>query len=112
MLHMRLVSIPVLFLLLAATALAETPPLAAAVPLSGPGYGPTFSEKWTSGIATDGESYFVVWDDARRSPSKHIYGTRVSADGRVLDPAGIPFGRGTDPDVAGTADGYVLAWGA
>jgi len=65
-----------------------------------------------SSIATDGDSYFVVWNDRRRSPSYHIYGTRVSAEGQVLDPAGIPFGRGDAPSVAATGDGYVVAWHA
>ena len=98
--------------LLAATALAATPPLGGGSPVSAPEYGPTISEKWMSGIATDGDSYFVVWNDRRRSPSYHIYGTRVSAEGAILDPAGIPFGRGENPSVVATGQGYAVAWHA
>jgi hypothetical protein len=107
---MRFAAGTLLSLILAATALAATPPLGRAVPVSVPGYGPTISEKWMSDIATDGDSYFVVWNDRRQSPSYHIYGTRVSADGQVLDPTGIPFGRGDDPSVTATGHGYALAW--
>jgi hypothetical protein len=103
-------AVTVLSLVVAASALAATPPLGRALPVSDPEYGPTISEKWMSSIATDGDSYLVVWSDRRRSPSEHIYGTRLSAAGQILDPAGIPFGRGSDPSVVATGHGYALAW--
>jgi hypothetical protein len=109
---MRFAVVTVLSLLLSAAADAATPPLGRAVPVSAPEYGPTTSEKASSSIATDGDSFFVVWSDQRRSPSRHVYGTRISADGRVLDPAGIPFGRGDAPAVVATSGGYALAWHA
>lgn len=109
---MHFAAVTALSLALATTTLAVTPPLGPGVPVSVPEYGPTVAEKWTSDIATDGHSYFVVWNDRRRSLSYHIYGTRVSADGQVLDPAGIPFGRGEEPSVTATGHGYALAWHA
>src|SRR5687768_6128099 len=110
LLHMRLVAVTVLSGLIASSALAATPRLGAGVPVSVPEYGPTLSEKWSSSIATDGDSYFVIWNDRRRSPADHIFGTRVSAGGQVLDPAGIAFGRGESPSVVATDQGYAMAW--
>ncbi len=109
---MRLAIVTILCGALTTSALAATPRLGPAVPVSVPEYGPTLSEKRMSRIATDGDSYFVVWGDRRRSVVDHIYGTRLSADGHVLDPAGIPFGLGNDPTVVATGHGYALAWHA
>lgn len=109
---MHFAAVTALSLALAATALAVTPPLGPGVPVSVPEYGPTTARKWMADIATDGDSYFVIWSDRRRSSWHHIYGTRVTADGQVLDPAGIPFGRGEDASVTATGRGYALAWPA
>src|ERR1043166_288245 len=38
--------------------------------------------------ATDGTDFFVVWQDSRGG----TFGTRVTHDGRVLDPTGIQIG--------------------
>lgn len=40
---------------------------------------------------SDGNNYFVTWQDARNSPttSIDIYGARMTAAGAILDPAGI-----------------------
>ncbi len=39
----------------------------------------------------DGAQYFVVWEDRRGGKEYDIYGARVSAAGKVLDPAGVPI---------------------
>lgn len=42
-------------------------------------------------VASDGQSFFVLWTDSRdpATEGRSLYGARVSADGTVLDPAGI-----------------------
>jgi MYXO-CTERM domain-containing protein len=42
-------------------------------------------------VASDGQSYFVVWTDARNpaNEGRSLYGARVSADGTALDAEGI-----------------------
>lgn len=40
-------------------------------------------------VCFGGENYFVVWKDMRNS--YWVYGARVTRDGRVLDPLGIPI---------------------
>ncbi|MHB8879645.1 MAG: hypothetical protein ACYC8T_38640, partial [Myxococcaceae bacterium] len=64
-------------------------------------------------VAFDGTNFLVVWEDRRR-PDSHLYATRVSAAGVVLDPAGIAVGTTTtrqyDPAVAYTNGQYLVAW--
>ncbi|MGK3990856.1 hypothetical protein WME99_47860 [Sorangium sp. So ce136] len=48
-----------------------------------------------SAVASDGQLFFVLWSDSR-SPAtdgRGVYGARVTADGTVLDPAGIQITR-------------------
>ena len=69
--------------------------------------------QYSSGIAFDGTNYVVAWDDGR-SGFPNIYAARLSQDGVVLDPSGIPIS--TSPDTKGTPrvafDGtnYLFAW--
>jgi hypothetical protein len=58
----------------------------------------------TPAIACDSAQYFVVWHDARNDDGD-IYGARVSADGTVLDPDGIPISR-----VEGSQESPSIAW--
>src|SRR5262245_43489172 len=54
-------------------------------------------------IAFNGSCYLVVWDDHRDDTirhSTHIYGTRISTNGTILDPEGIRIDKGL------TADAY------
>jgi hypothetical protein len=64
-------------------------------------------------IASDGTSYFVVWQDSRNG-SDDIYGARLDPDGRVLDPSGIPLVTSDldlrAPDVAFDGTNYLVVW--
>ncbi len=64
-------------------------------------------------IASDGTGYLVVWAD-RRADTSDIYATRVTADGRVLDPSGIAVSTaaGFQGSPAVTFDGtnYFVVW--
>ena len=41
-----------------------------------------------SSVASRGDEFLVVWDDERAGPDENVYGSRVAADGTVLDPRG------------------------
>ncbi|MBN1204107.1 MAG: tandem-95 repeat protein [Myxococcaceae bacterium] len=64
-------------------------------------------------MASNGTDYLVVWTD-RRGESWDLYGTRVSATGEVLDPAGIVIstavGSQKEPAVASDGTDYFVAW--
>ncbi|HLL52939.1 MAG TPA: hypothetical protein VK447_05295, partial [Myxococcaceae bacterium] len=64
-------------------------------------------------VASDGSGYLVAWEDVR-SGSWDIYGTRVSADGTVHEPSGLPLSTVTEeqvtPAVASNGAGYLVAW--
>jgi hypothetical protein len=55
-------------------------------------------------VATDGRDFFAVWLDSRGGTSS-LYGTRVLADGTVLDPTGILLNA---PEQF--CDSFALAW--
>lgn len=69
-------------------------------------------------VAWSGEAgcFLVVWEDQRsESPAFDIYAARVSPDGKVLDPNGLPVAQSKDrsqiqPDVAAAPGGFVVAW--
>ncbi|UCG44376.1 MAG: hypothetical protein JSU73_07175 [candidate division WOR-3 bacterium] len=66
-------------------------------------------------VAYDGTNYLVVWNDERSVTAEpDIYATRVSADGTVLDMAGIaictsPRGQWY-PEVAFDGENYLVVW--
>lgn len=89
-----------------------------------PGQGPTVSpehrvsdpmtvpragDQSQSAVASHGNGYFVVWRDAYR---RGIFGSRVSAAGEILDPAGIGISSGEDanPAIAWDGTNYFVAW--
>jgi hypothetical protein len=69
-------------------------------------------------IAFDGNNYMVVWRDTRSgsgpSNDTDIYGTRVTKDGTILDPAGIPVstapGFQGEPNIIFDGTNYFVVW--
>ena len=66
-------------------------------------------------VATDGRDFFAVWIDSRGGYSS-LYGTRILADGSVLDPLGIlisaPEQYCGSFDLAWDGSNYVVVWQA
>ncbi|KPJ58903.1 MAG: hypothetical protein AMJ46_13320 [Latescibacteria bacterium DG_63] len=66
-------------------------------------------------VAFDGDNYLVVWRDGR-GPSDYydIYGARVSSEGIVLDPDGIPICTSEmtqmNPAAAFDGTGFLVVW--
>ncbi len=72
-------------------------------------------------VATDGDTYLLVWQDNRQlsgysltSQYYDIYGARVSSDGTLLDPTGIEIATGPNrhehPDVAFGDGTFLVVW--
>lgn len=65
-------------------------------------------------IAWNGELFLVVWEDTRNGPTTSLYGARISANGKVLDPAGFRIARSsrpqTSPSVVWTGSAFYLLW--
>jgi MYXO-CTERM domain-containing protein len=66
-------------------------------------------------VAFDGTQYLVAWTDERHGAQhlgipSHLYATRVSAAGVVLDPRGIDLGEGRAASVASDAQGFVVSY--
>jgi hypothetical protein len=47
-------------------------------------------------LASDGENYFAVWSDSRDPRRPGVYGARITADRRLLDPVGVRLLEGND----------------
>ena len=80
-------------------------------PASDPVYGAADGSQSTSAVAWNGTNFFVVWSDSRRD-SSDIYGSRVSAAGTVLDPAGIAIStaNSSQPAVAWDGTNFMVVW--
>ena len=66
-------------------------------------------------IAWNGKNYMVVWQSNRKNPDDYnIYGSRVSPNGTVLDPQGIPistaFSNQIFLDLAWGGGEYLAVW--
>jgi hypothetical protein len=74
----------------------------------------TGSKNWPS-VASDGTDFLVVWQDNRPGATGgDVYGARVSAAGKILDPAGIAIATGNNAqvphDVAFVGSTYLVVW--
>jgi hypothetical protein len=65
-------------------------------------------------VAFGAGEWLVVWQDIRNGKDYDVYGARVSADGKCLDPDGVPLYAGADnqcqPAVASDGKEFCLAW--
>jgi len=65
-------------------------------------------------VAASGGDFLVAWQDFRNGIHDDILGARVTGGGAVLDPNGLLIstapGAQRLPDVAGTTNGYLVAW--
>jgi len=69
----------------------------------------------TSSIAFDGTNFLVVWEDERINIQRNIFATRVSLQGEILDPIGIPICTTQNlqsyANVAWGGQNYLVVWG-
>ncbi len=73
------------------------------------------SHQVPGGVAFDGTNFLVVWHDTRTDGTTgDIYGARVTPDGGVLDPNGIPISTApnwqANPAVAFDGSNYLVVW--
>ena len=67
----------------------------------------------TPSVCFGGTNYLVVWKDCRNHYYGHIYATRVTTTGIVLDSAGIPIctaGSKAHPEVSFDGTNYFIVW--
>jgi hypothetical protein len=64
-------------------------------------------------VASDGQSFFAVWEDAR-NVYDDIYGARIGSGGMVFDTLGIAIAGASlaqeHPDIVYDGDRYAVAW--
>ncbi len=81
---------------------------------NGFGIGFAADDQRLASVAFDGTNYLVVWQDYRSGSNWDIYGTRVTKDGEVLDPSGIPISTASDdqenPSVVFGDTYYLVVW--
>lgn len=65
-------------------------------------------------VAFGGGVFLVVWHDFRNGKDADTYATRVSPDGKILDPEGIPIAIGTHnqsfPVLCSDGQDFLVAW--
>ena len=76
----------------------------------------TFNHEYAPDVAFDGTNYLAVWYDLRNAygTSYDIYGARISAAGKVLEPQGFPIAVASEeqtyPQVAFSGADYLVVW--
>ena len=72
------------------------------------------SDQEAPSAAWSGDQYLVVWHTYGVDSLIDVYGARVTADGEVLDPAGIPIGTRSsyqqNPAVASDGEDFLVVW--
>jgi hypothetical protein len=83
------------------------------VPVLAPVVGRAVGIQDSPRVATDGRDFFAVWMDSRGGRAS-VYGTRILADGTVLDPTGIliaaPGAECKSPALVWDGSNYVVVW--
>jgi hypothetical protein len=84
-------------------------------PVSDPVEGPVAGSTFAPDIAFDGTNHLVVWTDQRNYVTGYdVYGARVTPQGVVLDPGGIPIATGpgseSPPSVAFGGGTFLVTW--
>jgi hypothetical protein len=68
----------------------------------------------TASFAFDGTNFLVAWEDERINTQGDIFGARVSLEGEILDPIGIPIPTSqvyhSYVDVAWGGENYLVVW--
>jgi hypothetical protein len=66
--------------------------------------------------AASGNAWMTVWTDLRDGEVRNMYGTRVAADGAIMDAAGVQLGKGysrhASPTVSRTPTVWSVMWGS
>jgi phosphoribosylformylglycinamidine (FGAM) synthase PurS component len=70
--------------------------------------------QYAPAVAFDGANHLVVWQDTRSGTDWDIYGTRVSPQGEVLNPAGVALSQAEHnqrfPAAAFDGTSFLVAW--
>jgi NADH:ubiquinone oxidoreductase subunit len=71
-------------------------------------------DQWYPALVFDGASFLVTWADLRSGSSRDIYAARVTPQGTVLDPNGIPVSTATNqqwsPAIAFDGADFLVTW--